>query len=211
MATTSQIIYVENEYNDEINHFFMHHRDNVLAMARKKDLEFVYIPQIFNDISSSGNRFEELVHYYFPFSKQPVIGSPKLDYFTTPFFTNFLFAQLDYLGTIHPGLVRYTDHDFFDYVPFDLSGEQSLEEQCALYFSKYPDVSELPETDSKNNVLEKIQDNIQQLKDLGIYEIFLKEIGKALNESPKNPKTPPDKLSRLVIDADYRIGKITPI
>jgi hypothetical protein len=35
MATPSQIIYVENEYNDEINHFFIHHRDAVLAMARK--------------------------------------------------------------------------------------------------------------------------------------------------------------------------------
>jgi hypothetical protein len=70
-------------------------------------------------------------------------------------------------------------------------------------------ISGLPDTDSKNNVLEKIQDNIQELKALGIYEIFLKEIGKALNESPKKPKTPPNELSRLVIDADYRIGKIT--
>jgi hypothetical protein len=35
MDIKSQIIHVENEYNDEINDFFIHHMDNILSMIRK--------------------------------------------------------------------------------------------------------------------------------------------------------------------------------
>ncbi len=206
MHTSSQIIYVENEYNDEINDFLMHHWDTVQVMAQKKGLEFVYIPKIFKDISSSGNRFEELVQYYFPFSKEPVIGSPKLDYFTTPFFTNYLLPKLGYVGGMSPGLIRFADNAFSDYMAFDLSGRQSIEEQCHAYFSKYPDAApEEIEPKQEENVLEKIISRREELQELGIYEILLKEIGAGLNEQPQKPKKQPNNLSRLVIDRDYRI------
>lgn len=182
----------------------MHHLDSLHAMAKKKGLEFVYIPQLFNDISSSGNRLEELVHYYFPYSKQPVIGSPKLDYFTTPFFTNFLLPKLGFSGNMQPGLIRFTNNEFFDYRAFDLSGEKSLEEQCSAYFSQHPDVPKVVDT-KPTNVLETILNNIEELKQLGIYELLIKEVGAALNDSPQKQKTQANKLSRLVIDVDFRI------
>ncbi len=208
MIPLSQIIYVENEYNDDINHFFMHHLESIQAIARKKGLEFVYIPQFFNDISSSGNRIEELIHYYYPFFMQPIIGSPKLDYFTTPFFTNFLLPKLGYSDRLNPGLICFRDNEFGNYTEFDLSGEQSLEEQCIDYFSKYPDVSEPIDPEPIDNVLERIINTIDkdEIERLGIYEFLLKEIGVALNTSPQKQKPQAHLLSRLVIDKEYRIG-----
>jgi hypothetical protein len=215
----SQIIYVESEYNDDVNNFLIENYKRIVSNIKKKNeaIDFVFIPQIFQDISQSGEQFEELVKYFFPYTSVAIRQSPKLDYFTTSFFTRLLFSQSDFTGEIKPGLVRLKKEKEpgsyqFEYYPFKLHTEISLTEQINHFISAVCIEDEqtadrnLPVPENEN-IIEKIKRDILEAKNIGFYELLLKEIGTLLNENSKNSFADfgKNKISRLTVDSDFRI------
>ena len=60
---TNQVIYVESEYNDEINQYIQQHFKE-LKKRFAPDYEFVYIPYLYKEID-----LNRIVQYYAPYNK----------------------------------------------------------------------------------------------------------------------------------------------
>jgi hypothetical protein len=205
----SQFIYVEDAYNEAVNNFLLKNYEAILSTLRTKckQAEFVFIPQLFKDISTMGDGLEGLLAHYFPYSNRPAKDSPRLDYFTTPFFTHTLFSNSDFDEEVAPGLIRFLENvdsgSRFEYIQFELSDSKSFTEQIAGYLSTIPlkksGVSE--ETGDKDSI-ETAQKQLAHSEGSGIWEEIFYLIGSLVNNEPR-------KLSRLKIDSennDYAIS-----
>jgi hypothetical protein len=200
----SQFIYVEDEYNETINTFLLQNYENILLSIRTRchNAEFVFIPQLFKDITTSGDGFEKLLTHYFPSLISPARNSPQLDYFTTPFFTRLLFSNSDYNEEVTPGLIRCLEKEesgyLFEYVQFDLSDSESFTKQIVDYIMTVPKESGIPKETATTNAIETAQQQVFRSEGTGIYEYIFYKIGSLINDEPR-------KLSRLIIDSDYKI------
>jgi hypothetical protein len=58
---TRQIIYVEKEYDEDVNRYILHHYDSFLDVFEARGFEFVYLPKFSEDLCHS-----EAVLYYVP-------------------------------------------------------------------------------------------------------------------------------------------------
>ena len=109
---TRQIIYVENEYDEEVNRYILHHYDSFLKAFEARDFEFVYLPKYSEELCSS-----EAVLYFVP-NASKLEDSIKLK-------SDFLLQFMDHpenRSEVQPSLLYYDP----DYSNANYSRETSL-------------------------------------------------------------------------------------
>lgn len=68
-----QVIYLENEFDNQLNFFFKNRIDDICKIFKDKKLEFVYIPIYFHD-----DNIEEKIRYYAPYLKNNIIETVEV-------------------------------------------------------------------------------------------------------------------------------------
>ena len=214
------IVYVENEYCESINRFFMTHKGLRLYHMYR----FIYLPTLCKELEESENN--ELVHYLYPNIKK----QPKLESLDSTYPIQFLCYPEDAKKITHGMMFLQKSHPIGCCIPFFTGDYFHLEEGTdeeilkqlddivhqvhnlyghgGLYYTvKKPD---LPEGKTKKYadelfswvvyddnialVTEEIRRKIQSLKAQGIAQKLLIKI------MPEEPS-----LSRLIITKDFRI------
>ncbi len=201
----NQIIYVENSYNGKANSFIEKHKNDINKQFSKRGCSLSYLPDIYKTI-----RLQEAIFYYCP---QLTNQEFKLDDkdFTDNFYLNLLSYSRDGV-TLNPGFLRYKGEEdgYYSFSYFELTEfeEDQLWEQIAAYISNIGDRNLLyslgrpdPEDVADNafpyeakQLVKEIKERIEKLRLIGIGEMAIKSV---LMTTPK--------LSRLLIDKDYRI------
>lgn len=212
-----EIVYVEREYNERLNRFFMEHQDLRLYQKYK----FIYLPNIFKELTNDG-----LVHYLFPDIKPNENVDVRLD-------SSYPMQYLEYpedSEKIEQGMFFFEDsHNNHgakyikgDYYPLKEGTDEDIIEQlhaivravhdkhnnAGLYCTtKRPETKEgttddfadelfywTVSNDEVAGLIKEVREKIEKLREHGMAE---KLILKLLEKEPK--------LSRLVITKDYRI------
>jgi hypothetical protein len=73
-AVRRQIIYIENEYNAEINAFLSRNYEKICHILSSEDLEFYYLPRISEDLYKYG-----VINYFAPGATEEEIGVMRAD------------------------------------------------------------------------------------------------------------------------------------
>ena len=228
-----QIIYVENEYDEEINHFISSHYERICEYFEDKGYEFCYMPKLWESFGID-------IHRYYspdtePFSFWDIENDFLLKYMARPQNRHNIPPSLIYykenvevkpdediaLRGITIGDIRFRDSEFADilsdiiedcsqnwdseirfcYEPkpsnesYSISRSESKEDAnicCSI--DPIPHLEEQFDEETQNLVKE-VADKIKKLKQKGISAYVLESL----------LRNPNDKLSRMVITADYRI------
>lgn len=212
-----EIVYVEREYNERLNRFFLEHQN--LRLYHK--YKFIYLPNLVKELTNDG-----LLHYLFPAIKTNEKVDIRLD-------SNYPMQYLEYpedSERIEQGMFffddSYNNHGAKyikgDYFPLKEGTDEEIIEQlhaivravhdkhnnASLYCTaKKPEVEEgssddvadklfhwTVSNDEVAGLIKEVREKIEKLKEHGLAEKF---ILKLLEEKPK--------LSRLVITKDWRI------
>lgn len=212
-----EIVYVEREYNERLNRFFMDHLDLRLYQKYK----FIYLPNVFRELTNDG-----LIHYLFPNIKASENVDIKLD-------SSYPMQYLEYpedSERIEQGMFffddSYNNHGAKyikgDYFPLKEGTDEEIIEQLHAIVRVVHDkhnnaglfcTTKKPETkegttddfadelfywtvsnDEVAGLIKEVREKIEKLREHGMAE---KLILKLLEKEPK--------LSRLVITKDYRI------
>lgn len=229
-----QIIYVENEYDEEINHFIFDHHENICNYFKLFGYEFCYLPLM-------AENFSKDTHWYYNpdvgdvLRCQSVGSSFLLNYMPRPQNRHNIPPSLIYykenievkpdediaLRGITIGDIRFRDSEFADILSdiiedcsqnwdseirfcyeakpsnesYSISRSEPKEETyicCSI--DPIPHLEEQFDEETQNLVKE-VADKIKKLKQKGISAYVLESL----------LRNPNDKLSRMVITADYRI------
>ena len=212
-----EIVYVEREYNERLNRFFIEHQDLRLYQKYK----FIYLPNVFKELTNEG-----LIHYLFPNIKASENVDIKLD-------SSYPMQYLEYPDDserIEQGMFFFDDsyknhgakYIKGDYFPLKEGTDEEIIEQLHAIVRVVHDkhnnaglfcTAKKPETkegttddfadelfywtvsnDEVAGLIKEVRERIEKLREHGMAE---KLILKLLEKEPK--------LSRLVITKDYRI------
>ena len=254
----NQIIYVEDSYDPFFNKYFENNFDRITSVFKEKseELDFIYLPQLQNEILSSTEDLTELLNYFLPYSNtNTILNKRTLEVETsTAIHSRKLFNSFNYQGKIQPGFLRLTSETdesgnfIFEYLL--LVKPNYLEKQIADYASTIPitptetikvDSNTSVKADKKqvkdkktegillskqlysytepkslfdddlhqlysneHNTIEKIKRNIEELKNLGYYEVLLREMLRKLIDETINTQEG-IRLSRLYMDSEFRL------
>lgn len=211
-----QVIYVENEYNDKINRFIQTNYEAIRKHYEFWGWEFCYMPYLAKDLTSAG-----AADYYAPYSE----GKAECD-LKSDFLLQFM-ANPQNKGKVPPSLVYYSDafaeEDTCIFRGISLDYERYFESDdfSEVLISIRDDISnnspysgimfrmasrddiyddfddyvkaEIPDEETRD-LLKELEWRISDLKQRGVSAYVLERL---INK--------PEKLSRLVITADYRI------
>ena len=211
-----QVIYVENEYNETINRFIQTNYEAIRKHYEFWGWEFCYMPYLAKDLTSAG-----AVDYYAPYSE----GAAECD-FKSDFLLGFM-ANPQNISKVPPSLVYYSDafaeEDACIFRGISLDDERYFENDdfSEVLISIRDDISkndtdsgirfriardddwnddfddyvkaEIPDKETRD-LLKELEWRISDLKQRGVSAYVLERL---INK--------PEKLSRLVITADYRI------
>ena len=211
-----QVIYIENEYNEKINRFIQTNYEAIGNHFRQQGWEFCYLPYLAKELTSAG-----ATGYYAPYSE----SAAECD-FKSDFLLQFM-ANPQNEGKVPPSLVYYSDafaeedacifrgislddESFFDTknlsavleaILDDISDNNPASHICFRVVSEdewdydFDDYvkAEIPDKETRN-LLKELEWRIKDLKQRGVSAYVLERL---INK--------PEKLSRLVITADYRI------
>ena len=212
-----EIVYVEREYNERLNRFFMEHQNLQLYQKYK----FIYLPNLVKGLTDDG-----LIHYLFPDIKPNENVDVRLD-------SSYPMQYLEYpedSEKIEQGMFFFEDgYDNHgakyikgDYFPLKEGTDEEIIEQLHAIVRAVHDkhnnaglycTTKRPETkegttddfadelfywtvsdDEVAGLIKEVRERIEKLREHGLAEKF---ILKLLAEKPK--------LSRLVITKDWRI------
>lgn len=212
-----EIVYVEREYNERLNRFFMDHQDLRLYQKYK----FIYLPNLVKELTNDG-----LINYLFPAIKTSENVDIRLD-------SSYPMQYLEYpedSERIEQGMFFFDDYHNNhgakyikgDYFPLKEGTDEEIIEQlhaivrvvhdkhnnAGLFCTtKKPEIEEgssddvadklfywTVSNDEVAGLIKEAREIIEKLREHGLAEKF---ILKLLEEKPK--------LSRLVITKDYRI------
>lgn len=212
-----EIVYVEREYNERLNRFFMEHQNLRLYQKYK----FIYLPHLVKELTNDG-----LIHYLFPDIKPNENVDVRLD-------SSYPMQYLEYpedSERIEQGMFFFEDsHNNHgakyikgDYYPLKEGTDEDIIEQLHAIVRAVHDkhnnaglysTAKRPETkegttddfadelffwtvsdDEVAGLIKEVREKIEKLREHGLAENF---ILKLLAEKPK--------LSRLVITKDRRI------
>ena len=217
MPDTHEVIYVENEYHPEVNHYIQNNYESIKQKFHDKNAVFVYPPKACQQETP-----EEVVRYMFPQRKSdtPFVSGTLSD---DTFKPHLLEGSIDGPALIH--YVRMLEDKpkfhFFTYRPLDVESETPLSDQFDHYLDKITfavgggrvffsrvkpkgnDVADFYFRDddretltgkSNQELTEEIRDRVLELRKRGVQLYLLQDL---VEEQPT--------LSRLVIDKDFRI------
>lgn len=211
-----QVIYVENEYNETINRFIQTNYEAIRQHYEFRGWEFCYMPYLANGLTSSG-----ALDYYAPYSE----GAAECD-FKSDFLLGFM-ANPQNRSKVPPSLVYYSDafaeEETCIFRGISLDDESYFEgNNLSEILKSIRDDKSKNDTDSgirfriarddnwnddfddyvKAEILDKETRELLSEIDWRIRALEQKGISKHILERLINK---PEKLSRLVITADYRI------
>lgn len=217
----NQVIYVENEYNEEINRYIQSNYDAICEHFKKSGYEFCYLPYLAGALADNG-----VADYYAPYSQ-------KLTdcLFQSDFLLQYM-ANPQNRGKVPPSLVYYSDafaekgvciyrgvsldesylddNDFSELlgdIRDDISSHSSR--GSTILFRRCKDIQwddecdeDVTDTDVKTEyidadtlaLLREIEQRINEVRRRGVSAYVLEQM---INKE--------DKISRLVITSDYRI------
>lgn len=214
--TKQQVIYVESEYNETINRFIQTNYEAIRQHYEFRGWEFCYMPYLAKGLTSSG-----ALDYYAPYSE----GAAECD-FMSDFLLQFM-ANPQNKGKVPPSLVYYSDA--FAEEDACIFRGISLDDECYFESDDFSEVlisirddiskndtdsdirfrivsrddlyddfddyvkAEIPDEETRD-LLKELEWRIRDLKQRGVRAYILEQL---INK--------PEKLSRLVITADYRI------
>ena len=211
-----EIIYVENEYNERLNRFFLEHKDLRLYHMYK----FVYLPDMDEKLEG-----DDVLHYFHPDAKPDanirlsLQSSYPLQYLVYPEDRDkikqgmFFFRDgrdnrgAEYVeGDYHP-LHEGTDEEIIAQLDAIVKKVHSKHANCAVYCkAERPDTKEGAKgyadehfwwelyDDDVAVIVDEVRERLKKLKEKGLPE---KMLFKILKEKPK--------LSRLIVTKDMRI------
>lgn len=211
-----QVIYIENEYNETINRFIQTNYEAICNHFRQQGWEFCYLPYLAKDLTYAG-----ATGYYAPYSE----GTAECD-FKSDFLLGFM-ANPQNISKVPPSLVYYSDafaeEDACIFRGISLDDERYFENDdfSEVLISIRDDISkndtnsdirfrivsrddlyddfddyvkaEIPDEETRD-LLKELEWRISDLKQRGVSAYVLERL---INKT--------EKLSRLVITADYRI------
>lgn len=215
--TKQQVIYVESEYNEKINRFIQTNYEAIRKHYEFWGWEFCYMPYLAKDLTSSG-----ALDYYAPYSEGVAECDIKSD-----FLLQFM-ANPQNRTKVSPSLVYYSDvfaeedtcifrgislddERYFednnlsevlisirDDISYNDSSDSGIMFRMASKDDWYDDFedyvkAEIPDKETRE-LLREIDWRIRALEQKGISKHILERL---INK--------PEKLSHLVITADYRI------
>lgn len=211
-----QVIYVESEYNEKINRFIQTNYEAICNHFRQQGWEFCYLPYLAKDLTSAG-----AADYYAPYSE----GKAECD-FKSDFLLGFM-ANPQNRSKVPPSLVYYSDafaeEETCIFRGISLDDESYFEgNNLSEILKSIRDDKSKNDTDSgirfriarddnwnddfddyvKAEILDKETRELLREIDWRIRALEQKGISKHILERLINK---PEKLSRLVITADYRI------
>lgn len=214
---TNQIIYVESNYNYEINDYIQQHYNELKERLSPK-YEFVYIPYLYKEVD-----LNSIVQYYAPYTLGVKVEWDQLN-MRSDYLLNYMKypGYRDYVGT---ALVKYsrkegkprvfrgewignssqidlciqelTKQPIVEEIRFDLKPEHKPQKHEIVCFKQVfvnPLTDKYTINDEVERIIRQTKDNISQLRKMGIGEKILQQL---FYEE--------EKLSRLVITQNYRI------
>ena len=146
-----QIIYVENEYNPEINQFIEKKYEIIKALMLEEGLDFVYIPEI---LKSLINEYRDIIPNYR--SQVTSESIALLKDFPPQIIYNTIFSYLTEEKSLNPGLIRYqktennvhifsyfemniiTDYEFWNEIKWYIENIQIWDLRRAPYIRTVP-------------------------------------------------------------------------
>jgi len=127
----SQILYVEGDYNDDLNRFILNYFEIIADECKKINLNFIYLPKI-NEWISDQSSWKFLASYFYPSMRSKIKSLSIRDLHSSvaeiaPSLQDNIcqyFEALGYRDEIRPGLLRLvneseTEGCTFEYFFFD--------------------------------------------------------------------------------------------
>lgn len=219
--TTDEVIYIENEYDEQANNCIKENIDFIRECFAKRGFIFVYLPLVAEEIKDN----DDYWHYRCPFADTvdirdiPPISSNFLLYFLMcpekrqeirPCFARYNYGDIyiHSMGyktpTVKDRLIFDTFelnfdgvedlHDYFEYLSEKMSGKlRWWSGVCCFGKKTYEDADDAFD-DETRKLLKEVRFKIEQLRRQGVSDVILEGLVK---EKPR--------LSKLVITKDYRI------
>lgn len=218
-AEVRELVYVENEYNDVLNDFFLRHKD--LRLYHK--YKFIYLPNYNEDIKDT-----ELLHYLAPNCPEGLEEDVKIDstypikYVWYPedaakikhgmmfFLGGNEFFDYKYIKGFYYPLTEGTDEEIIAQLDAIVKRVHDKHSQAGLYSMQRWEKPEIEEgstdeyadalcpwvvtDDEVAGIAEEIRERVAKLREMGIGKKFIASL---FEEKPK--------LSRLVVTKDLRI------
>lgn len=202
---SSQVIYIENSFQPQVNKFIVQNFENICQLFSKKGYVFCYIPLL-----NQNKLTTEVIEYY-----HPDLDKRTINHYTeedkTIGYDDLLLKTKDSRG-LFSGLIRYKgkteDTYLFSYFEFTRHTVKELWTEITTYSNNIGDGTvfySFPEPE-KNDLadfnfpfeakilVEEIKERIERLKKIGINEVILKSL--LISDT---------KISRMNISKDYRI------
>ena len=206
----NQIIYVENQYNKELNDYISKNYDKIHSLYKGKRCDFIYIPKLAENININS------IGYSNPCITNENIEPQRID---TQTIFNTLLSHCDVKTRPLYGLLQFfkveDNHFYFDYYPFSNFNESEIWEQLRAYldvtttsFKRSGRLLSLGTPEINENyadnqfdpyakqLIEEIKERIDALKLIGINELVIKKLF-SIEVKPE--------LSRLLITPKYEI------
>lgn len=104
---SSQVIYIENEYSQEINEYIKSNLTSINREYNRQDKEFVYLPSV-----TSEHDIEQKVRYYAPYLQSDIVY-PELP--KSSFLLGYM-ANPENRGKIQPSIIWFDAKEGDDYI-----------------------------------------------------------------------------------------------
>lgn len=212
----NQIVYIESEYNEDVNNFIQKNYIAIYTCFRQAGYEFCYLPFMYRDLCNT-----EYINYFSPNSTESDIQQIDNTYILSKLLNNI---------TVKPTLLYYNErydwhrpefpkhkhyrrilinieqtsedfHELLDAIKQDINGDNS--NNCSSSGVRYSLISnhemydyvqaEYPDMET-HRLIEEIENRVALLAQKGIGEHILQQI-----------VAKPAVVSRMIITRDYRI------
>lgn len=212
----NQIVYIESEYNEDVNNFIQKNYIAIHTCFRQAGYEFCYLPFMYRDLNNT-----EYINYFAPNSTESDIQQIDNTYILSKLLNNI---------TVKPTLLYYNErydwhrpefpkhkhyrrilinieqtsedfHELLDAIKQDINGDNS--NNCSSSGVRYSLISnhemydyiqaEYPDMET-HRLIEEIENRVALLAQKGIGEHILQQI-----------VAKPAVVSRMIITRDYRI------
>lgn len=209
----SQVIYVEDHYYPEVNRYIREHYDEICKLFKKSCREFIYFP-----IYASSSEMIDRIRYFHPglsnetFNNKALSSDFVLNYWIPKYPLDRIESALIYLNPVYESegnhvfgrlTLPYDDVDsILPCLQAFINADDPMEENVfysAIGEDSPPMEYEMWDADSKFEretlrIMYEVSQRINELRLRGVDECIIQQLVK-----------PERKLSRLVIDANYRI------